>query len=115
MNMPHSCYLHLEFKMSERIKELAAQAKFDVGQIIAEVICPDCKDADVVGNAWNTLPADVRKHIVDTLTSQQQKFAGLIVEECANIALKSGSVSNKSEQAKAEAERIYDKIQNILE
>ena len=40
-----------------------------------------------------------------------EKFAELIVRECADIALKSGSVSNKSEVAVAEADRIYHKIQ----
>jgi isocitrate lyase len=39
-----------------------------------------------------------------------QKFAQLIVEECAAIALKSGNINNKSMQAKVEAERIYHKI-----
>jgi hypothetical protein len=38
------------------------------------------------------------------------KFAELIVEECATIALKSGDINNKSMQAKVEAERIYHKI-----
>lgn len=40
-----------------------------------------------------------------------EKFAELIVLECADIALKSGNITNKSEQAKAEANRIYYKIQ----
>ena len=40
-----------------------------------------------------------------------EKFAELIVRECADIALKSGSVSNKSQVAVAEADRIYHKIQ----
>lgn len=39
------------------------------------------------------------------------KFAELIVKECANIALKSGNIANKSELSKAEANRIYYKIQ----
>jgi hypothetical protein len=39
-----------------------------------------------------------------------EKFAQLIVEECAAIALKSGNINNKSMQAKVEAERIYHKI-----
>jgi len=39
-----------------------------------------------------------------------KKFAQLIVEECATIALKSGDINNKSMQAKVEAERIYHKI-----
>lgn len=40
-----------------------------------------------------------------------EKFAELIVRECANIALKSGNIANKSELSKAEANRIYYKIQ----
>lgn len=40
-----------------------------------------------------------------------ERFAELIVQECAGIALKSGSVTNKSEVAVAEADRIYHKIQ----
>ena len=41
-----------------------------------------------------------------------KKFALLIVQKCAIIALKSGDITNKSEQAKAEAQRIYHKIQD---
>lgn len=41
----------------------------------------------------------------------EKVFTELIVKECADIALKSGSVSNKSEVAVAEADRIYHKIQ----
>ena len=40
-----------------------------------------------------------------------EKFAELIIAECANIALKSGGVAKKSEKAKVEADRIYHKIQ----
>ena len=39
-----------------------------------------------------------------------EKFAELIVGECAGIALKSGNITNKSEIAVAEANRIYHKI-----
>ena len=39
-----------------------------------------------------------------------KNFAQLIVRQCAGIALKSGSVTNKSEVAVAEADRIYHKI-----
>jgi hypothetical protein len=37
-------------------------------------------------------------------------LADLLIKECAQIALKSGNVNNKSNLAKAEAERIYHKI-----
>lgn len=42
--------------------------------------------------------------------SELEKFAELIVRECAEIAQKSGNITNKSDQAKAEATRIYHKI-----
>jgi hypothetical protein len=78
--------------MNERIKQLAEQA-----ELARELV-------------------DQRKY--DTYTEYQQslndhsyiKFAQLIVEECAAIALKSGNINNKSMQAKVEAERIYHKI-----
>jgi hypothetical protein len=38
------------------------------------------------------------------------KFAELIVGECANIAIKSGNIANKNIAAKIESERIYHKI-----
>ena len=40
-----------------------------------------------------------------------EMFAKLLIQECAKIALSSGNITNKSEQAKAEAQRIYHKIQ----
>ncbi len=40
----------------------------------------------------------------------QEKFAELIVKECADIALKSGNIANKNISAKIESERIYHKI-----
>lgn len=39
-----------------------------------------------------------------------QKFADLVVKECADIALKSGNIANKNIAAKIESERIYQKI-----
>ena len=44
------------------------------------------------------------------LAARANKLAELIVRECADIALKSGSVTNKSAVAVAEADRIYHKI-----
>ena len=49
------------------------------------------------------------------LTDEQQKFAELIVKECADIALKSGNIANKSIEATAEAQRIYHKINERFE
>ena len=40
----------------------------------------------------------------------QEKFAELLVQECADIALKSGNIANKNISAKVESERIYHKI-----
>ncbi len=39
-----------------------------------------------------------------------EKFADLVVKECADIALKSGNIANKNIAAKIESERIYHKI-----
>ena len=69
--------------MNERIRELAAQAGYT-------------KDMFGIGH-WD-MP-------------ECQKFAELIVKECAGIAYKSGSVHKKSIHAKKEADRIYYKIQ----
>lgn len=41
-----------------------------------------------------------------------EKFAELLVKECADIAFKSGSVHNKSIEAVCEADRIYHKIRD---
>lgn len=38
------------------------------------------------------------------------KFSKLIIKHCADVALKSSKVTNKSNLAVAEAERIYYKI-----
>jgi|LakMenEpi03Aug12_release.lakeMendotaPanAssembly.Ray.scaffolds.fasta_scaffold299521_2 hypothetical protein len=68
--------------MNERIKELINQ-------------CTSYSD----GSTWTS-----REEF------DKEKFAELIVKECADIALKSGSVTNKSAVAVAEADRIYHKI-----
>jgi hypothetical protein len=69
--------------MNERIKKLAEQCQLKSYGINGELL-----DVDF----------------------DEEKFAQLIVEECATIALKSGDINNKSMQAKVEAERIYHKI-----
>lgn len=43
-----------------------------------------------------------------------EKFAELMVKECADIALKSGNVANKNIAAKIESERIYHKIREYF-
>ena len=40
----------------------------------------------------------------------EHMLAKLIVQECADIALKSGNIANKNIAAKIESERIYHKI-----
>ena len=80
--------------MNERIKELAEQANawYPMGY-------PSGEGGDA---AW--------KNLVIFEKEDLEKFAELIVQECADIALKSGSVTNKSAVAIAEADRIYHKI-----
>lgn len=80
--------------MNNRIKELAEQA-------ITEKLSLD----DFV-DAIQKEPHDFYAFRI----SELDKFAELIIQECANIALTSGRVCNKSELAIAEADRIYDKI-----
>jgi hypothetical protein len=78
--------------MNKRIKELAEQAEIR----FKKLYIPDTTYV-------HESPAEVTKE-------RLQKFAELIVKECADIALKSGSVTNKSAVAVAEADRIYHKI-----
>jgi len=74
--------------MNERIRELAKQAVEDAAKY-----CQRRFDLDREENETFAL-----------------SLAELIVKECADIALKSGSVTNKSAVAVAEADRIYHKI-----
>lgn len=85
--------------MNERIQALVKQA----GDYVNEVYTPPVR-SKTPGKIWED------GHI-DWHTQFNKKFAELIIQECIGIALKSGSVTNKSEQAKAEADRIYHKIQ----
>lgn len=50
--------------------------------------------------------------LTEPQTVMLEKFSELIIKECADIALKSGNVANKSIEAVAEANRIYHKIQD---
>jgi hypothetical protein len=72
--------------MSERIQALKQQA------------------ADYVDSIDNGIGIEEYRELLD------QKFAELIVKECADIALKSGNIANKNISAKIESERIYHKI-----
>lgn len=77
--------------MNEQIDKLIKQATIRVNNPIVnsrgKIICDDWEEG-----------------------VSMSKFAELIIKECTDIALKSGSIHNKSEQAKAESERIYQKI-----
>jgi len=78
--------------MNDRIKELAKQAGFY---------------ADKYGHCKSHLgdsPSEA-DDIVDL-----EEFAKLIALKCASFAYKSGGVTNKSEKAVMEANRIYHKI-----
>ena len=70
-----------------KIEEIANQAEFSVGQIQAEVLCPehDGEDLFIIMDTFNKLPRDVRWHIQDVLEAKQKRFAKLIIEECINI------------------------------
>ena len=67
---------------------------------------------------WTHVPCDFDM-AADGLSTvktvfDREKFAQLVVNECAEIAIKSGSISNKSIQAKAESEGIYHKIKEAF-
>lgn len=86
--------------MNNRIRELIEQAHERKPVIVLD---PEtCQPTHKIGNGG-----------VPMYHSElnPEKFAELIVKECANIALKSGNIANKSELSKAEANRIYYKIQ----
>jgi hypothetical protein len=80
--------------MNERIKQIAEQA--------------GCKVTD--DGEWYIPSATGLEKIVYTKGIGLEKFAELIVKECADIALKSGNIANKNISAKIESERIYHKI-----
>ena len=73
--------------MNERIRELAEQAGVDAGQTIANTICGDCGDDEWValGNEFNKLSQKTRDLIYKTLEQNQEKFAELIVRDCADF------------------------------
>ena len=70
--------------MNERIRELAEQAKVDVGTLFAEMLCNDSEVNVKIAEAWNAQPQEVRTRIFQTIEQNQKKFAELIVRECAN-------------------------------
>jgi hypothetical protein len=76
--------------MNEQIKLLAEQAGFSVGQIQAEVLCPDHDSPELfrIMDEFNKFPKEVRWHIQDVLESKMEKFAELLVQECAEISEK---------------------------
>ena len=74
--------------MNERIEEIAEQAGFSVGQIQAEVLCPDHDSPELfrIMDEFNKFPKEVRWHIQDVLESKMEKFAELLVKECMKVA-----------------------------
>ena len=69
--------------MNERIEEIAEQAGFSVGQIQAEVLCPDHDSPELfrIMDEFNKFPKEVRWHIQDVLESKMEKFAELLVRD----------------------------------
>jgi hypothetical protein len=66
------------------------------------------EQADLLGEFT---PTKIPGRYVGYITEEQiLKFAELIVQECADISLKSGNIANKNIAAKIESERIYHKI-----
>jgi hypothetical protein len=74
--------------MNEKIKNLALKCEFDVDQIIAEVLCPEGEDLDIIHEEWNKLPKETRHSIVSLLEERQKKFAELLIEECVTACEK---------------------------
>jgi hypothetical protein len=72
--------------MNERIQELAEQAGVDAGQLFAEMLCNDSDVNVKIAEAWNTQPDDVRQRIFQVIEQKQEKFAKLIIQECARVA-----------------------------
>lgn len=72
--------------MNEKIQKLAFKCEFDIGQIMAEILCPQNEDLDILHKEWNKLPKETRHSIVSFLEERQEKFAELIIRECAIIA-----------------------------
>jgi len=71
--------------MNERIQELANKAGVDAGQMIANIICGD-DEFKALGNEFNKLSQETREYIYKVIEQNQEKFAELIVRECADIA-----------------------------
>lgn len=71
--------------MNKRIEELASAAGADYGQIIANVICGVGKEFQDIGVEFNKLSQETRDHRAETIARNQEKFAELIVKECAKV------------------------------
>ena len=70
--------------MNEKIRLLAEQAGVDGGQTIANIICGD-DEFKALGNEFNKLSQETREYIYKVIEQNQEKFARLIVGECAGI------------------------------
>lgn len=75
------------------IDKIALDCKFDVGQIMAEVLCPDYDGPELhqIVDAFNQLPKDVRQYIFDILLIRQRVFARTIIKYCVDIVKDVGS------------------------
>ena len=81
--------------MNERIRELAEQTLFDIGQIMAEILCPDYdgEELNILVDAYNTLPKEIRHGTVEILRKRQEKFTQLIVQECVQRLRQEGELA----------------------
>ena len=70
--------------MNDKIGRIAEQAGVDAGQTIANTICGD-GEMVALGNEFNKLSQKTRDLIYKTLEQNQEKFAELIVRDCADF------------------------------
>lgn len=65
------------------ISQIASECSFDVGQIMAEVLCPDYDGPEVsqLVDTFNKLPPEVRDHVVGIIREHHQLLAQAIARE----------------------------------
>lgn len=73
------------------IKELANKAGVDAGQMIANIICGD-DEFKALGNEFNKLSQETRDYIYKVIEQNQEKFAELIVRECADYISETATI-----------------------
>lgn len=69
------------------IEDIAQECSFDVGQIMADVLCPDYDGPELsqLVDVFNKLPQEVRGDIVEMIGKRQQEFAQAIVQQCVDV------------------------------